>query len=243
MSLIASSRENNAAKTGPPLPIRRQRSGSTAFISEEREFELAVDCLVDQDPHVVHATINRVRNGVFELCFPIPLMPGQQMSMRHLERTIESQVAYCKRQENGSYTIGVLMACDADRRSETRSPVDLPAVLRLADSRTLIPVRVIDLSTSGLGLELSMSIPVGVSAYVDLKTGTAVGEIRHCKRTSERFRAGIRMREFLLPSNGQRALLNTTSETGCAAALQSLMRTVQERQSRYEAILYSLALP
>jgi len=243
VSLIASFRGNNEAKTLPDLPIRRKRSASATLILEERQFELSVDCLLDQGPHPIRAIINRVQNGVFELCFPIALMPGQQLTMRHLERTIESQVAYSKPQENGTYTIGVLMACDAGRRSETRTPVDIPAVLRVAAERNGIPVRVVDLSTSGLGLELSIAIPVGASVYVDLKTGTAIGEIRHCTRISERFRAGVRMREFLLPPEQQRALLTATRETGSAAALQSLMRAFQERQSRYEAILQSLALP
>lgn len=163
--------------------------------------------------------------------------------MRYLERTIESQVVYSKRQENGTYTIGVLMACDTGRRSETRTPVDIPAALCIAGERTVIPVRVVDLSTSGLGLELSIAIPVGASVYIDLKTGTAIGEIRHCARTSERFRAGVRMREFVLPPDRRRAMLSATRETGSTAALQSLMRAFQERQSRYEAILQSLALP
>lgn len=163
--------------------------------------------------------------------------------MRHLERIIESEVVYSKRQEDGAYTVGLLMAADVDRRLEKRTPVDVPAVLRVADSRTIIPVRVIDLSTSGIGLELPFTLPVGAWVHVDLKTGTAIGEIRHCNRTSETFRAGVRMREFVLPPNGQRMVLSATQETGGPAALQSLTRSVQERQSRYEAILYSLALP
>jgi hypothetical protein len=199
--------------------------------------------LLGKDPHTIQATIDGVRNGMFELSFPIALRAGQRLAMRRLERTIQSQVVFSKRQENGAYTVGVLMECDADRRSETRTPVELPAVLRLADSRTSIPSRVVDLSTCGLGLELPAAIPVGAAVYVDLKTGTAVGEVRHCNKISETFRAGIRMREFVLPSNGRRVVLSAAKETGSAAALQSLMRTVQERQSRYEAILYSLAVP
>ncbi|HEX3682752.1 MAG TPA: PilZ domain-containing protein [Bryobacteraceae bacterium] len=162
--------------------------------------------------------------------------------MRHLERAIESRVAYSKRRPDGAYTVGVLMASDVDRRSEKRTAVDVPAVLRVADSRTAIPVRVVDLSTGGLGLEVPFALPVGASVLVDLKTGTAMGEIRHCNRSSETFRAGVSMREFVLPPNGRRVLLSATQETGSAAALQSLLRRVQERQSRYEAILYSLAL-
>jgi len=162
--------------------------------------------------------------------------------MRHLERSIESQVVFCKREENGGYRVGVLMASDADRRSETRTPVDAPAMLRVAGSVTVVPARVIDVSMCGLGLELPAAMTLGAFVYVDLSTGTAVGEIRHCSRMADKFRAGICMREFILPPNGQRMLLSDTRAAGTAAALQLLMRTVQERQSRYEAILYSLAL-
>ena len=213
------------------------------MLLEDREFEIPVVCRLDQDPNTIQATIQRVRNGTFQLWFPIALRPGQRLTLRHLERTIESQVVYNQRRENGAYTIGLLMACDADRRSETRTPVDLPAVLRIADSRTVIPVRVVDLSISGLGLELPAAIPVGAAVFVDLKTGTAAGEIRHCSKASEKFRAGVRTREFVLPPNGHRVALRAAKETGSAAVLQSLMRTVQERQSRYQAILYSLAFP
>ena len=227
------------------LTDKKNQSGAAAHLTllEERQFEIPVDCLLDQDSHAVQATIHAVRNGVFELCFPTALRPGQHLAMRRLERTIESQVVYSKRQESGAHTIGVLMACDAERRSDVRIPVDAPAVLRVASSRTVIPVRILDISACGLGLELPVSIPVGESVFVDLNTGTAAGEIRHCSRTAEKFRAGVCMREFVLPPKSHRVLLSTIRETGSAAVLQSLMRTVQERQSRYEAILYSLALP
>jgi hypothetical protein len=213
------------------------------LISEDREFQLPVVCRLDKDPHTIQATIHGVRNGIFQLSFPMALRTGQQLAIRRPERTIESQVVYSKRQENGAYLVGLLMACDADRRSETRTPVDLPALLRVADSRTIIPTRVVDLSTRGLGLELPLAIPVGSTVFVDLKAGTAVGEVRHCNKILEKFRAGVRMREFVLPPNGRRVWLSAAKETGSAAVLQSLMRSVQERQSRYEAILYSLALP
>ncbi len=212
------------------------------MILEERDFEIPVDCVLAEDPQPIQATIHGVRNGFFELCFPVGLRPGQQLTMRRLERTIEVRVIYSKRQEDGAYTVGVLMACDADRRTDVRTAVDVPAVLRVADSRTIIPARVVDLSARGLGLELPIAVPVGAAVYVDLKTGTAAGEIRHCNKTSDTFRAGVGMREFVLPPNGCRMALSAARETGSAAVLQSLMRTVQERQSRYEAILYSLVL-
>lgn len=214
------------------------------MISEQRQFEIPVECVVKEQPYALRATIRAVRNGAFELQSPAALQPGQRLTMRHQERAIDSQVAFCKRVENGSYQIRVLMACDADRRSETRTPVDAPAMLRVTGSVTVIPVSVVDVSNSGLGLELPMAIPVGTGVHIDLSTGTAVGEIRHCQcsRTSDKFRAGVAMREFVLPPHARQMLLSTIRETGTAAALQSLMRTVQERQSRYEAILYSLAL-
>lgn len=154
---------------------------------------------------------------------------------------MESRVAYCNRQER-SYNLGILLARDADRRSETRTPVDLPALLHIAGSLTAIPVRVIDLSVSGLGLELPTAIALGASVRVELGTGTAIGEIRHCEGNSAGFRAGIRMSEFVLPANAQRMVIrDATRQTGGATALASLTHAIQERQSRYEAILYSLA--
>jgi PilZ domain len=219
----------------------RESDGCTALILRKHEFEIPVECLFDNDPEAIWASIRSVENGAFELCSPVPLKAGRQFLMRHPERTIESRVAYCKRQEEGTYSVGVLMARDADRRSEVRTPADIPAMLRVADSVAPIPVRVLDVSASGLGLELPTALSVGTFVQIELETGTVAGEIRHCAIASDKFRAGIRMREFVLHPNCRRVLFNANRETASVTPMEWLTRSIQERHSRYEAIFHSLA--
>ena len=225
--------------------MRRTGDGCTIVISEHCELDLPVDlCLVDESPHTIRATVRGVKNGVFELCSPVYLRPGRELTLRHPERTIESLVAYCTRQESGTYAMGILMTRDADRRLQARTPVDVPATLRIAGSPMPIPIRLIDLSVSGLGIELPTAVALGASVYVELRDGTAIGEIRHCARCSDKFRAGIRMREFVVPPNTERVVIpHLSREPGSSPAIDALLRAVRERQSRYEAILFSLALP
>jgi hypothetical protein len=181
-----------------------------------------------------------VRNGAFELCCPEALNPGQRLTLRHPDRVIESRVAYCKQQEYGVYRAGVLMAADAERRSQPRKLVELPATLRVAGPPDRIPVRIIDVSESGLGMEMSVAVPIGASVQVEMEAGTAIGEIRHCAKRRDAYRTGMRIQEFALPPNGERLIVLNASED---KAMQSLTRSVRDRQLRYEAILYSLASP
>jgi PilZ domain len=211
-------------------------------IAEECRIEIPVELFpLDEGGRAIGARLHGVRNGIFELCSEAYVRPEALVEMRHAERTMEARVAYCKRGEDGRYEAGLLMARDAERRSEERTAVNVAATLRIGDSAAAIPVRVTDVSTSGLGLETARAIAVGTTVSIELKNGTASGEVRYCERGGGRFRAGVRIAELILASKAQRvALANSGGEAG-EAALEGLTRCVQERQARYEAILFSLA--
>lgn len=205
-----------------------------------RELAVSVECQLGKGERGICATIVGVRNGVFEVCSPVPLEPRSPLTLRHPDRLIESRVAYCKQEEYGGYRAGVLMAADAERRFHVRKPVDFPATLRVAGSPDRIRVRIIDVSEFGLGMEMSAAVPISASVQVEMEAGTAIGEIRHCAKRADAYRAGMRIQEFALPPNGERMIvLNASGDK----ATQSLTRSVQDRQLRYEAILYSLASP
>jgi hypothetical protein len=207
-----------------------------------RELAVAVDCMVKPGEDTRSASIVGVRNGVFELSSPLALQPNDQLSLRHPERLIEARVVYCELQPSGGYLAGVVMANDAERRSEARTAVYLPATLHLAGAPSSMLVRVIDISDSGLGLEAPAALAVGASAEVELSTGLALGTIRHCATRGDVYRAGMRMREFVLAPNRRRlAVLEPPCRNTGERAIASFTRSVQERQARYEAILYSLA--
>jgi hypothetical protein len=222
----------------------READGWAALLIVGRGLELSVECLFEGEQRTMQAVIVGVRNGAFELLCPNALKPDQRLTLRHAERLIESRVLYCEQQARSGYSVSLVMASDTERRSEVRAPVNLPATLRLTGSPSSIPVRVVDISDSGLGLEMPSAIAVGASVNVELSTGAAIGEMRHCARRRDAYRAGMRIREFALAPNWERLVpLNAPSESESEMAVASLTRSVQDRQFRYEAILYSLAEP
>jgi PilZ domain len=206
--------------------------------------QISIDCLLDGEEGAMRSTIAGVRNGMFQLLCPKALKPDQQLTLRHAKRSIRSRVVYCKANATGGYAAGLVMASDAERRAEVRTPVSLNATLRVGGSPSTTPVRVVDVSDSGLGLELSSAIAVGASVHVELSTGAAIGEMRHCAKRGDVYRAGIRICEFALaPNRARLVVLDARFESAGERAVASLTRAVQERQFRYEAIFYSLAEP
>jgi hypothetical protein len=82
-------------------------------------------------------------------------------------------------------------------RSDRRVPVQLSAVV-IMPARDKIAAKVIDMSRSGLGLELSAEVPVGARIPVEFISGTVFGEVRHCSAISLVYRAGMRIDEFVI---------------------------------------------
>jgi hypothetical protein len=222
------------------------------LISEQRDFDIAVELhlppaagknAAEAIPgHPIPGNLRGVNNGLFELDSPQYIQPGSSLDLRHQERIIEARVAYCERATHG-YRLGLLLACDAERRSEKRTAVDLPGLLRMGDPPVTVAVRVVDLSPSGLGFELPAAVPVGASVSLDLSVGTALGEIRHCVSNLDRYRAGMRTKQFILRAGSERTLVFSGAERGTDQALAQLARSVQERHARYEAMLFSWSAP
>lgn len=206
--------------------------------AQNQQFDVEVNlCPCDGEPQTFPASLQAVQNGVFELCAPAYFSPGARLELRARQRRFESRVVCCERLPAGSFRLGLVIAADNERRLETRVPADIAAVLRIRNSLQTLAVRVVDVSPSGLGLDLAAPIPVGASVQVGLNAGMAVGEICHCARKLDRYRAGMRMREFILHPNARRELgLHATP-----APIDTLVRSIWDRQSRYEAILCSLA--
>lgn len=206
-----------------------------------REFDVTVKLqLLDGGRETLNATICAVENGLFQVSSPRPLQPNRLLDIVHPEARIESRIAYCKHNESGGYQLGVIVAEDLERRCDQRIPADLPATLRTGGALTCMPARIKDVSTSGLGLEVPSALSIGASVSVEWSDGTAHGEVRHCTRNLDQYRAGIRLHEFVLRESARHAV---TLEFGSLSGPASLARSVQQRQSRYQAILFSLAPP
>lgn len=214
--------------------------GLPALTSANSQFDVEVDLRrSDDDSGTVPAILNTVRNGVFELCSTAYFPPGGRLQMRTQEQTFDSRVVRCEREAARSFRVGLVIAGDEERRLQTRVAIDFQGILRIHSSPLALPVRIIDMSSTGFGFDLSTSVPVGASAQVELSGGIAKGEIRHCAKKLDRYRAGMRMHEFILQPNARQVA--ETSDSQCA--ISALVRSIEERQSRYETILFSLAYP
>lgn len=81
----------------------------------------------------------------------------------------------------------------ADRRRALRFPSHVPVQIRIFPSDgTTIPATLMDISLSGLQLEIDATLPKGAQIEILLSKQLAVfGEVRHCRRIGAKYRAGI----------------------------------------------------
>jgi hypothetical protein len=152
----------------------------------------------------LRAQIARVNTGFLLLRSPMALEAGREVEVFYLQRHIACQTVYCHPQADGSYRVGVRMleGTNGALRVERRIKLDAAGVLNTAALPSPTPVRIIDMSSSGLGVRLPSSIVVGDPAYVELEHGVAFGEIRHCEKMEEGYRAGLFIEEFISRTPG-----------------------------------------
>lgn len=87
-----------------------------------------------------------------------------------------------------------------DRRREARYPAQEPAELELLyGPRETIYGTILDVSRSGLRIELPRRIHRGEEVKVKLQQNVIFGEVRYCRAVSSVFHAGIRIDELVRP--------------------------------------------
>jgi hypothetical protein len=155
--------------------------------------------LLDEMHSQVHAQIRRVNTGFFLIASPMPVKPERRVEVSFDSRRIECQVVYCHPEGADNFNLGVRMAHNNGDalRAEPRIPVDLEAKVNLPGADLPIAGRMVNISASGLGLLLDKEVPTEELAYVELEIGLAFGEIRHCSKTQNGYRVGIKLDEFL----------------------------------------------
>lgn len=89
-----------------------------------------------------------------------------------------------------------------DNRKEPRYPThDSVDVYLLPRTERRIRAQVLDISLSGLQLELSTSIPVGAKVEVFAQGQfAALGEVRYCRGSGDFFYAGMQIQSAILPA-------------------------------------------
>src|ERR1700761_1675285 len=145
------------------------------------------------------AQIARVNTGFLLLRSAIALDPARNMEVSYLQRRIACETVYSHPQADGTHRIGARMMEGASGalRVERRIQFDASAVLNTPALPGPTTVRLIDISSSGMGVKLPAPIKIGDLAYVEMDHGVAFGEIRHCGKIEGGYRAGIFIEEFI----------------------------------------------
>lgn len=151
------------------------------------------------DHHEMSAHVLRVDQGFFKLSAPAALPVDAAVSLAMDGCTLQAEVASCEPSLPNKFILGLRRVYGPQRaiRAEPRIPVDLSGLLLSSDGERMF-ARVVDMSQSGLGFELSASVAVGTRVSVHFVSGIAFGEIRHCSPSKGVFRAGMRILEFVI---------------------------------------------
>ena len=210
------------------------------MIFTARDFHIPIQLRVDADTNQdIPAKLCAVENGYFQVRSPALLKSGVKIEVVHPDARMQAVAAHCHRVEGGFYQLAIVLAQDLDRRSQPRISADWPATLHIAGSPGAMRVKIVDMSRSGLGLDVPAALAVGTRVTVAWEAAVAHGEICHCAKNAAGCRAGMCVREFVL----REAKLAMVAGAGWGSATTAWARSVQQRQAAYEAILFSLAEP
>jgi hypothetical protein len=89
-----------------------------------------------------------------------------------------------------------------DRRREARYPAQEPAELELLfGPREPVYGTILDVSRSGLRIELPRRVHRGEEVKIKLQQNVIFGEVRYCRAVSGVFHAGIRIEELVRPAS------------------------------------------
>ena len=156
--------------------------------------------MLDQANRVVGVRIRRVSPSLFELSSLERLREGQRLVLSHEGRRIEVAVSSAAQGASGVYLLAVNVDSQeaGEVRSEFRLPTDLPAVIRVAGEAEQVVVKIVDMSPSGMGIEVPVALPRGAKVCVNLAQGLAFGEIRFCReKAGGVFFVGFFLEEYI----------------------------------------------
>jgi hypothetical protein len=177
----------------PSSPMHRTKVGATFNIP------VALD-LREGNGETIAAHLIQVNIGFFQLSSPVYLQSNTLIDIIFDRQRLEVEVVFCKADDRDGYAVGarLLAGINGETRREPRIPIEISARLTTSDLPGSIPARVVDISRSGLGLKVPRNIPAGVGVIVELQSGIAFGEVRHCsKKGKESWQIGLSLDEFI----------------------------------------------
>lgn len=163
-------------------------------------FDIPVDLhILDGESEIVPARIRRVDHSVFELSCSEMLKAGQRLALSHAGHRIQVEVSSSTSLQPDGYLLIVRIQSNQPGavRSELRLPIDLPATLQVSGRPEEIVARIVDMSPSGMGIELEKALPEGAKVCVTLEQGLAFGQIRFCRPSAGKHFAGFMLEEYI----------------------------------------------
>jgi len=147
--------------------------------------------------------IEEIRPHAVSILVRQALAEGTAVSIEFGAVSLESAIVTC--QPCGSkYEVCAVMLDrgECDRRTAERFPVTQEVRIWRAISDSPLDAVVVDLSTHGLGLELSSSLENGETVMIESASNTAFGVARHCASLGDgRFHAGVEV-FHVMPKEG-----------------------------------------
>jgi hypothetical protein len=175
---------------------------STTLVAEPQAgFDIPVQLhLLDKSKRVVAARLRQASHAWFELSCAERIEQGQRLTLSHERGRLEVEVTFAAQQSTDRYTLAVKVIEDepSEIRCELRLPMNLPATLRVAGESTQLQARIVDMSPSGMGIEVATMVPSGAKVCINLEQGLAFGEIRFCRQKSPGvFLTGFALQEYI----------------------------------------------
>ncbi len=175
------------------------------FTESENETQVGFDIpvelhVLDKTNRIVAARIRRVSPSLFELSCSEKLQKGQKLALSHEGKRLEVEVSSAEQGATNIYILSVKVVAEqlGEVRSELRLPIDLRAVLRVAGATAEMAVRIVDMSPSGMGIEVPLALSRGAKVCVNLDQGLAFGEIRFCRQKGPTlFSVGFLLEEYI----------------------------------------------
>jgi len=125
---------------------------------------------------------------------------GRKLVMHDEDKRTEIEVSYCRKCSDGGYELGgnILSAKEGAVRREWRLPADIPAQVTVVGRLATYKARVVNISPSGLGLQMPVDVPPGSELILQMRDGSGYGDVRHCRKIGKnKYAVGLSVHEFV----------------------------------------------
>ncbi|MBV8830664.1 MAG: PilZ domain-containing protein [Acidobacteriaceae bacterium] len=154
------------------------------------------------------------------------LKRGRKLITEDGDQRTSIQVTYCRQTRDGGYELGceITSTKEGTVRREWRLPADIPAQVTIVGETAKYKAKVVNISPSGLGIEIPIEVPAGAELIVQMRDGSGYGDVRHCRKVGRnKYYAGLFIQEFLDAE--------PVAARGLVGAIQTLVKSLKRLTS------------